>query len=222
MVGRGRATRHHQLDERDARRGREFVRPEPRPQRVERLQPGEQGLVDRGRMGPRQRLVEVVMGVDEAGQNDVAAGVEDRRGRKGLAAFRDEFDDPAVVDDDPALGPIGDDRQRILDPEPPVLDHSWVPSHVDSGSGPCKSRAAVHIRQPEARAPSRVASDRGAQNHHSPVFFIEPQGSAGSFAPPFWRSSSEMLSGVRTKAMWPSRGGLLMVTPASISVWQVA
>jgi hypothetical protein len=32
----------------------------------------------------------------------------------------------------------------------------------------------------------------------------------------------EIASGVRTKAMRPSRGGRLMVTPASISRWQVA
>ena len=41
-------------------------------------------------------------------------------------------------------------------------------------------------------------------------------------SPPFCSSSIEMLSGERTKAMWPSRGGRLMVTPPSISRWQVA
>ena len=48
------------------------------------------------------------------------------------------------------------------------------------------------------------------------------QGSAGALASPFCRSSKEMLSGERTKAMWPSRGGRLMVTPLSIRRWQVA
>ena len=58
--------------------------------------------------------------------------------------------------------------------------------------------------------------------HHTPVFGIEAQGSAGAFASPRWRSSIEMLSGERTNAMLPSRGGRLMVTPAAISLRQVA
>ena len=50
-----------------------------------------------------------------------------------------------------------------------------------------------------------------------PVFGIDFQGSAGGRAPPFCRSSMEMLSGERTKAMRPSRGGRLMVTPPARS-----
>lgn len=46
--------------------------------------------------------------------------------------------------------------------------------------------------------------------------------SAGARCSPSCKSSSEMLSGVRTKAMWPSRGGRLMVTPAAIRRAQVA
>ena len=48
------------------------------------------------------------------------------------------------------------------------------------------------------------------------------QGSAGASAAPFCSSSIEMLSGERTKAMRPSRGGRLIVTPCSMSRWQVA
>ena len=58
--------------------------------------------------------------------------------------------------------------------------------------------------------------------HHVPVFGIDAQGSAGGSAGPFWKSSMEMLSGVRMKAMCPSRGGRLMVTPPSMSLLQVA
>ena len=58
--------------------------------------------------------------------------------------------------------------------------------------------------------------------HQTPTFGIEVQGSAGGSAPPFCRSSMEMPSGERTKAMCPSRGGRLMVTPPSISRWQAA
>ena len=58
--------------------------------------------------------------------------------------------------------------------------------------------------------------------YHSPVFGIDAQGSRGGIAAPFCKSSMEMLSGDRTNAMRPSRGGRLMVTPPSISRWQRA
>ena len=45
------------------------------------------------------------------------------------------------------------------------------------------------------------------------MFAADAHGSAGAFGSPFWMSSIEMASGVRMKAMWPSRGGRLIVTP---------
>lgn len=68
----------------------------------------------------------------------------------------------------------------------------------------------------ERRAPRKAAA------HHAPVFGIETQGSAGSLRGPACNSSIEMPSGERTKAMWPSRGGRLIVTPPSANRWQVA
>jgi pimeloyl-ACP methyl ester carboxylesterase len=65
----------------------------------------------------------------------------------------------------------------------------------------------------------RSLSARAA--HQTPVLGIDAQGSAGGRAPSFWSSSTETPSGERTKAMWPSRGGRLMVTPLSIRRWQV-
>ncbi|MGY3550828.1 hypothetical protein ACVW0W_006595 [Bradyrhizobium sp. USDA 4469] len=55
-----------------------------------------------------------------------------------------------------------------------------------------------------------------------PVFGIDAHGSAGAFGSPFCSSSIECRSGERTKAMLPSRGGRLMVTPAFCSFSQVA
>src|SRR3546814_3623526 len=55
-----------------------------------------------------------------------------------------------------------------------------------------------------------------------PVFCIDAQGSFGGSDSPFCSSSMEMPSGERTKAMWPSRGGRLMMTPPSWRRWQVA
>jgi len=58
--------------------------------------------------------------------------------------------------------------------------------------------------------------------HHCPLFGMESHGSFGGKASPACRSSIEILSGDRTKAMCPSRGGRLMVTPAFISRSHVA
>ena len=58
--------------------------------------------------------------------------------------------------------------------------------------------------------------------YHFPVFCIEAHGSCLGLGLPFCNSSMEMLSGERMKAMWPSRGGRLMVTPYFISFSQVA
>src|SRR5690349_19089168 len=58
--------------------------------------------------------------------------------------------------------------------------------------------------------------------HHFPVFGIDSQGSLGGSGAPFCRSSMECLSGERTKAICPSRGGRLMVTPAFKSLSQRA
>lgn len=53
--------------------------------------------------------------------------------------------------------------------------------------------------------------------YHFPVFFMDAHGSAGGSGSPFCNSSMEMLSGDRTKAILPSRGGRLITTPESIN-----
>ena len=67
-------------------------------------------------------------------------------------------------------------------------------------------------------APVKIA----VRGYHLPVLGIDFHGSRGGLASPFCSNSIECLSGERTKAMTPSRGGRLMVTPAFISVSQVA
>jgi hypothetical protein len=61
-----------------------------------------------------------------------------------------------------------------------------------------------------------------AETYQTPVFGMDSQGSCGGSEPSFCKSSMEILSGERTKAIRPSRGGRLMVTPACISRSQVA
>ena len=66
------------------------------------------------------------------------------------------------------------------------------------------------------------ASEFQKASYQWPVFGIEAQGSAGGFASPFCKSSIECKSGERTKAIWPSRGGRLMVMPIFFRRSQVA
>ena len=71
-----------------------------------------------------------------------------------------------------------------------------------------------------------VRKDRNADNferhHQCPTLAIETHGSFGVSASPACNSSTEILSGERTKAMRPSRGGRFMVTPPSLNRWHVA
>jgi len=76
------------------------------------------------------------------------------------------------------------------------------------------------IRGRHGPSPPLRSRARGA--HQVPVFSMEVHGSCGSLASPFCRISMEMPSGDFTKAMRPSRGGRLMVTPASFSFVQKA
>jgi pimeloyl-ACP methyl ester carboxylesterase len=82
--------------------------------------------------------------------------------------------------------------------------HAWIlyaqgASHV---SPLARDRAYIDAAVAWLRAP-----------YQAPMFSMAVQGSAGTRAAPFCRSSMEMPSGERTKAMRPSRGGRLMVTP---------
>lgn len=61
-----------------------------------------------------------------------------------------------------------------------------------------------------------------ATTHHTPVLGIDAHGWAGASAWPFCSNSIEIRSGVRTKAMRPSRGGRLMTTPCACRCAQIA
>lgn len=112
-------------------------------------------------------------------------------------------------------------------PSPPV---------ASAGAGPMRSAAEAPPwtfpdrpwgRSSEtSRKSVTVQSQRspGAERraHQVPVLGIDAQGSRGGLGAPFCNSSIEMPSGVLMNAMLPSRGGRLMVMPASISFWQRA
>ena len=67
-----------------------------------------------------------------------------------------------------------------------------------------------------------LAHPAGARAYHFPTLGMEAHGSCFGSGDPACRSSIEMPSGERTKAMWPSRGGRLMGIPASMSFRQVS
>ena len=131
--------------------------------------------------------------------------------------------DEAGGDDHPERRAGGDQRQRR------ELRRAGVHQqrHHD---GPGHRQAALDHGDAADQAPGRRAGQRmqdgaltrretprdaagSVRAHQSPVLAIDTQGSRGGSEPSFCSSSMEMLSGERTKAMRPSRGGRLMVTP---------
>ncbi len=91
-------------------------------------------------------------------------------------------------------------------------------------AGECGGKAAVKAW----RKPRICLTDSGPlkrplsviASYQPPIFGAEAQGSATGRFSPFCRISNEMPSGDFTKAMRPSRGGRLMVMPASDRRWQ--
>ena len=75
-------------------------------------------------------------------------------------------------------------------------------------------------RRREQRSPERRPERR--RPHQWPVFAMLFHGSRGSSDPPICNSSTDTLSGERTKAMCPSRGGRLITTPAAFSFSHMA
>ena len=69
---------------------------------------------------------------------------------------------------------------------------------------------------------SKAAASSGGGATEDPWGSAPASGSFGGSESPFCRSSTEMLSGERTNAMCPSRGGRLIVTPPSLSFAQSA
>ena len=107
----------------------------------------------------------------------------------------------------------------------PLDEGRWERGHIET-FGRCgkksDGRTQLGWPTPKLADDSCRTSHTHRSAHHFPVFGIESQGSLGESGAPFCRSSMECLSGERTKAMVPSRGGRLMVTPARISLSQRA
>lgn len=100
-------------------------------------------------------------------------------------------------------------------PEQNASSHSRL-LHVKQAT-PKSARCSARSERPGLRMRSEVLV-----SYQWPVLGIEAHGSAAGFASPFCKSSTECRSGERTKAICPSRGGRLIVTPIFISRSQVA
>ena len=150
---------------------------QPRPDRIERAEPGEQRLVDGLRMRPGQRLVEMVMRVDEPRQHDMARGVEDRVDALRRRPAPDPLCDPRALDDEAALRAFGEDRQRVFDPRP----HRRSPAMIADGPYWEASRERVNRGRdvPSGQLARRLSRLRGVEGlatrhfraRHSPDCF---------------------------------------------------
>src|SRR5947199_232423 len=91
-----------------------------------------------------------------------------------------------------------------------------LPASTRRPASVIRTRAMPKGRAERAR-PTVKGRHSGGLPHHLPVFGMEAHGSFGGSGLPFCNSSIECLSGERTNAITPSRGGRLIVTPAFIN-----
>ncbi len=131
-------------------------------------------------------------------------------GKPGLAEAPVTRHPRLVVDQRDALADQPVEQRRLAD--------VGAPDDDDLGEGFGHVRARGGNGDGWQVVPPETGRGR---NYQLPVFSMLAHGSCGSRWPSC-SSSIEIPSGVRTNAMWPSRGGRLIVTPASISRWQVA
>ena len=117
MIGRGRAAGQHQFDERHPDRDAQGLGIHAVPNPLHRDEPRNELLAEACGVGARQRLIEVMVRVDESRQDDVARGVECRIGRnRGRSTACDAFDDLCAFDHNAAFGLGCEDGERVLDP----------------------------------------------------------------------------------------------------------
>src|SRR6266478_8846337 len=118
MVGARGAAGEKKLGHRHGRRKVQRFRGQPRPNRIERLEPGKQLAIQGRWSGSRKRLVEMMMGIDQARHHNMVARLEDRGVRRDrYASGRHKLHDAAFPYHYAAFGFIGKNGQGILDPE---------------------------------------------------------------------------------------------------------
>ena len=101
------ASRQGKFREGGLSRGENIVGREASPDRVERFEPVEEVGILRGRDGAREGLVEVVMRVDEAREEDVTFEVEGFIGLAGQTGSLSYLFNETVADKKTAIGEFG-------------------------------------------------------------------------------------------------------------------
>jgi len=120
VVEGGGASREGQFGEAEPGRHREVLGGDAGPDRIEGAEPVEQADVLGAGNGAGERLGEVVVGVDEAGEHDVTGKVEHRVRRLRQLGRRTDLLDEAVNGVEAAAGDLpplpvhGHERQRVL------------------------------------------------------------------------------------------------------------
>lgn len=106
VIGRRRAAGERQLGQPDGRRGPLPFGVDAGPHGIQLSEPAEEPLLARPRAG--ERLVQMMMGVHQAGDRDRAAPVEHLRGPRGSGEVsrRAHPRDRAVLDEDRAAGDL--------------------------------------------------------------------------------------------------------------------
>jgi len=123
VVEGGRAPAEGELGEPEGRGDADVPGAEPRPHGVEGAEPREEGDILRSRERPGEGLVEVVVGVDEPGEDDHPPGVEHLVGGVGKLRRRTHPLDPPVAGEETAPGDLGagvvhrHDDLRVVDEE---------------------------------------------------------------------------------------------------------
>ena len=137
MIGRGRAAGQHELNERHPDREAQRLGGHAAPHPLHRHEPGNELLAEPRGVGARQRLVEMMMRIDEPRQDDMARGVERRlRGEGWRLAARNAFNNLSALDHNSALGIGCEDGERVLDPQTHAIARSLLQSRAHRRGGP--------------------------------------------------------------------------------------
>lgn len=123
MVDRGAAAGEGQLGEADQRGTPLPLAVHMCPDRIELLEPAEQALLLRPR--PGEDLVEVVVGIDQAGDRDQAAPVDALDVALGRGLALPDPRDGALIDQDRRVGELGAG----------IIHHGHPPTRLDQDHG---------------------------------------------------------------------------------------
>ena len=97
---------------------REHFRIQVSPNWVEGTEPVEQFLVQGSSQRACERLIKMVMGVDQPGQHNMGRGIERGIHRCcGHISGANKFCDELIFNDETALGAIGKDCKRVSNPQ---------------------------------------------------------------------------------------------------------